>query len=198
MTEDQWPVCPQPESMLKLLRGRASDRKLRLFACACSRRVWPRLSPDERRAVELAEEVAEGRLDSAAVELPPWGTANRRPWSFFLADAFRVAEEVCHSIPDDFRLMRGKHDERWAQAELLDDIFGNPFRPATIEPAWLTSTVVALAGRVYMTRDFTPMPILADALQDAGCSNEEVLNHCQGGAVHARGCWVVDVLLGQA
>jgi hypothetical protein len=78
---------------------------------------------------------------------------------------------------------------------LLRDIFGNPFRPITLDPSWLTSTVLALAQQMYDARDFSAMPILADALQDAGCENSQVLEHCRGPGPHTRGCWVVDLLL---
>jgi hypothetical protein len=81
------------------------------------------------------------------------------------------------------------------QAGFLRDIFGNPFRPVTLNPAWLTSTVLALAQQMYESRDFSPMPILADALQDAGCDNEDILNHCRQTGEHVRGCWVVDLIL---
>jgi hypothetical protein len=82
---------------------------------------------------------------------------------------------------------------------LIRDIFGNPFRPATADPSWLTATVAALARGMYESRDFSPMPILADALQDAGCDNEDVLAHCRDEKqVHVRGCWVVDLVLGKA
>jgi len=79
-------------------------------------------------------------------------------------------------------------------AELIRDIFSNPFRPVTFDPAWQTSTVVALAQQMYESRDFSPMPILADALQDAGCANDDILGHCRGEGVHVRGCWVVDLV----
>lgn len=88
------------------------------------------------------------------------------------------------------------HPERAEQASLLRCIFGNPFRPVTLDPFWNTSTVLSLAQRMYGSRDFSPMPILADALQDAGCDNPDFLNHCRGGGPHARGRWVVDQLLG--
>ncbi len=81
---------------------------------------------------------------------------------------------------------------------MLRDIFGNPFRPVALDPAWLTADVLALARGIYDERAFERMPILADALQDAGCDNSDVLNHCRGAAqVHVRGCWVVDLLLGK-
>ena len=80
----------------------------------------------------------------------------------------------------------------------IRDIFGNPFRPATFDAAWRTSTAVALARGMYESRDFGATPILADALQDAGCDSEDVLNHCRSAsATHVRGCWVVDVVLGK-
>lgn len=88
--------------------------------------------------------------------------------------------------------------EQARQVELLRDIFGNPFRPVAFSPVWRTDTVIALAAQMYESRDFSAMPILADALQDAGCDNEGVLNHCRGPGLHVRGCWVVDLVLSKA
>ena len=86
-----------------------------------------------------------------------------------------------------------------AYAALLHEIFGPlPFRDVPIDPAWLTSTVVALARGIYDDKDFTRMPILADALQDADCTNAEILKHCRDtNHTHVRGCWVLDLLLGR-
>lgn len=80
---------------------------------------------------------------------------------------------------------------------LLRDIFGNPYRPVTIDPRWLTSTVMDLAQVIYDEKAFDRMPILADALMDAGCDNEEIIAHCRGEGPHVRGCWIVDLLLGK-
>jgi hypothetical protein len=77
------------------------------------------------------------------------------------------------------------------------DIFGNPFRPVAVDPSWLTETVVALAEGIYQERAFDRMPILADALEDAGCDDADVLNHCRQPGEHVRGCWVVDLLTGR-
>ncbi len=74
---------------------------------------------------------------------------------------------------------------------------GNPFRPVTLEPAWLTSTVRSLAEGIYAERAFDRMPILADALEEAGCDNADLLAHCRGDGPHVRGCWVVDLVLGK-
>jgi hypothetical protein len=92
---------------------------------------------------------------------------------------------------------RGVAAEEREQAALLFDVFGNPFRPVTVDPQWLTSTVVALARGIYADRAFDRLPILADALQDAGCDHPALLDHCRSGGPHVRGCWVVDLLLGK-
>jgi hypothetical protein len=83
------------------------------------------------------------------------------------------------------------------QTKLLRDIFGNPFRPIALNPEWLTPTVKQLANQIYEQRAFERMPILADALEEAGCTVAEVLEHCRSGKEHVRGCWVVDKVLGK-
>jgi hypothetical protein len=83
------------------------------------------------------------------------------------------------------------------QADLVRCIFGNPFRPVAFDPRWLTSTVIDLARAAYEGRAWERLPILADALMDAGCDDEQVLGHCHGPGPHARGCWVVDAILGK-
>jgi hypothetical protein len=86
--------------------------------------------------------------------------------------------------------------EAVAQTALVRDIFGNPFRPVAFDPAWRTDTAVSLARGMYDSRDFGAMPILADAFQDAGCEDEQVLHHCRDAtAPHVRGCWVCDLVL---
>jgi hypothetical protein len=88
----------------------------------------------------------------------------------------------------------------WAEARkgtcgLLREVFGNPFRCPALAPSWRTSTTTALVRQMYESRDFSAMPILADALQDAGCDAEEILAHCRGEDLHHRGCWVIDLLI---
>jgi hypothetical protein len=77
------------------------------------------------------------------------------------------------------------------------DIFGNPFRPDAVEPSWRTAAAVDLAQGIYDERAFDRLPVLADALEDAGCANPDVLGHCRGAGPHARGCGVVDAVLGK-
>jgi hypothetical protein len=85
----------------------------------------------------------------------------------------------------------------WPHGGLLHCLFGNPFRPPTLHPAWLTATVVPLARAIYEARDFPSLPILADALEEAGCDQEGLLAHCRQGGEHALGCHVLDLLLGK-
>jgi hypothetical protein len=91
------------------------------------------------------------------------------------------------------------HPEHRAVAlAMIDDIFGNPIRPVELDPSWRTWTAVRLARTMYESRDFAAMPILADALEEAGCDNPDVLAHCRGPEPHVRGCWVVDLVLGKS
>ncbi|WP_246173516.1 hypothetical protein [Limnoglobus roseus] len=83
------------------------------------------------------------------------------------------------------------------QVHIYRDIFGNPFRPVTFFPSWLTPTSVAIATGIYDDRAFDRLPILADALQDAGCEDADILGHCRGDGPHVRGCWVIDGVLGK-
>ena len=83
----------------------------------------------------------------------------------------------------------------WPQ--VIRDVLGNPFRPVALDPSWLTPAVTAIAHSIYDERAFDRMQGLADALEEAGCTDDEVLTHCRGGGDHVRGCWVVDLLLGK-
>ncbi|MBX3400579.1 MAG: hypothetical protein KF873_17730 [Gemmataceae bacterium] len=90
-----------------------------------------------------------------------------------------------------------RNDYRDQLKRLLICIFGNPFRSVVLEHAWLTSTARGIAQAIYDDRAFDRLPILADALQDAGCENDDILSHCRCDGPHVRGCWVVDGVLGK-
>jgi hypothetical protein len=210
MTEEEWLACPHPLGVLSPAARQASPRKLRLFPCGCCRHRWHLLPGDFRRAVELSEEFADGRATrkalqaAAAVPFRAWrgwkGEAGDPPFGGALA-----AYLAARPLRDNSRYMEPEAvlrdmfgpGEGEAATRLIRCVFGNPFRPVTSEPSWLTTAVVALARQMYESRDFSAMPILADALQDAGCENADVLGHCRGGGPHVRGCWVVDLLLGK-
>ena len=98
------------------------------------------------------------------------------------------------------RLAGDRNGEREGvtQARLLRCVLGYHFRPMPVDPRWLTSPVLILAQQMYDARDFAPLPILADALEEAGCDDADVLAHCRGSGPHVRGCWVVDLILGKS
>lgn len=80
---------------------------------------------------------------------------------------------------------------------LIRDIFGNPYRPVRFDPKWRTEAATGIAAKMYEEKDVRAMPILADALEEAGCGNETILSHCREPGTHVRGCWVVDLVLGK-
>src|SRR5262249_53337128 len=88
-------------------------------------------------------------------------------------------------------------EERLQQCLLFRDIFGNPFRPIAPNPYWRTATAVALAEGIYADRAFDRLPILADALEDAGCDSAPPLAHLRGDGPHVRSCWALDLVLGK-
>jgi hypothetical protein len=210
MTEQEWLASSDPRPMLDFLQGRPSDRKLRLFAVACCQRVEPFLGSKSRQLVQLAEEFADGLVSEAELrsvnhnycaDEDPALAAGADPDSIPAAHA-----AYCSSIIAGHRGMNERDaafnermsSEQEVQCHLLQCIVGNPFNPVTVNPAWRTSNVIALAQSIYDERAFDRMAILADALEDAGCDNQEILNHCRQPGEHVRGCWVVDVVLGKS
>jgi hypothetical protein len=218
MTEAEWLFCTDPRPILEFLRCKASDRQLRLFAVACCRLMWSQL-PDQciRRLVERAERFADGlatarglRAARSAAEAvwDEWrtGTAGAPlKWPFHAYAALVVGEVPIHLHrlcgPGNLTTMsvyRTRAPRRAGQRAMLRDIFGNPFRPAACDPAWRTPTVRRLAETIYEERAFDRLPILADALEEAGCTNSDILSHLRGPGPHTRGCWVVDAILGKS
>jgi hypothetical protein len=106
-----------------------------------------------------------------------------------------LAAAACDPTLDWFT--DGREIELIEQARLLRELFGNAFRPAAVDSSWLTPSVVQLAKAIYNEKTFDLMPVLADALEDAGCTNQDLLRHCRQQEQHIRGCWLVDVILGK-
>lgn len=236
MTEDEWLACADPAAMLMFLRSKASDRKLRLFACACCRQYCYMLVAETLDALDVAEKFADGLVGPGERKLARERALNagwcrdestrhsRGPAKSCVANAlarrsYEAAARVSHisqylGVPhktdrsNSASLVSGVRErsldrdgspkeQKALQTRMLHDLFDNLYYLVAIDPSWLTSTVVALARGIYDDRAFDRLPILADALQDAGCENADVLAHCRGEGPHVRGCWVVDLLLGK-
>jgi hypothetical protein len=197
MTESEWLACANPEKMLEFLKAKVSDRKLRLFAVACCRLVWHRVDDwGSLTAVESAERYADGQIrfeEMTAAASEAWHELAQKAC---LSEAGRAASTAAFyaggwAMPAP---------ERVKQAAVLRDIVGNPFHPIALATAWKQwqgGLVVALAQSIYEERAFDHLPILADALEEAGCDNPEILGHLRGPGPHTRGCWAVDIILGR-
>jgi hypothetical protein len=187
--------------MLRFVSTETNERKLRLFAVACCRWLDHMMTEDDRKAVEAADRFADGLITSkerdaaryvrSQVRSNPLPAPSRAAGSATFAGGRSAAVMTCWHATEAGLDMT-------TQCQLIWCVFGNPFHPITVGATWLTSTVVALATGIYDERAFDRMPILADALQDAGCDNADILNHCRGPGPHVRGCWVVDLLLGKS
>ena len=143
-------------------------------------------------------EVMGGMYWQASIDYPE--EAETDPWrvAWSTAEAAIIAAgrqaRAAVGLPDDRPEEEHRAAEERAVCDLVLCVFGNPFRPVALDPSWLTPTVLALAKGIYAERAFDRLPSLADALQDAGCENPEVLDHCRGPVPHVRGCFVVDLL----
>lgn len=217
MIEQEWMRCNDPDVMLLFLKGKDTDRKMRLFATACCRRVWHRLDEPSRHAIEVAERYVEGQSGEderttarrgarEAMSDSPRGADGDTAWALRgELVALTVADQVSAYLLTwlfNERVQKmnptGESTERTHQAAILRDLYGPLlFRSMKINPKWLTTTVIDLAKSIYEEKAFDRLPILADALQDAECDHSELLNHCRSEGQHVRGCWVVDLILGK-
>jgi hypothetical protein len=204
MTEHDWQTASEPHAMLDFLQKGASARKLRLFAVACSRRIWPWIDVLGRAAVEVAESFADGlagpeQLRAARLACQrAGGQAAWYPAATTPAIAAHNAARSAQAGVAKNGQIGSEAAECLAQAELIRDIFGNPFQPVTLYSSWLTPTVKALPQSIYDERAIDRLPILADELVRSGCDNQDILDHCRGPGPHVRGCWVVDLVLGRS
>jgi hypothetical protein len=169
--------------MMEYLRDRADDRTLILFALGC----WAGADCfDKRDWVEAWNEVT----DAVLAGTQPLGR---------LICLFGAFNFVTPPTPERWVEMVTERPDpspaRHVQAAIVRDIFGNPFRPVAFDPRWRTADVLGLAHGIYDGRAFDRMPLLADALMDAGCADEQVIGHCRSEGPHVRGCWVVDLIL---
>ncbi len=219
MTEAEWLASDDPEEMYSQVvkPGRNSRRRLDLFCLACAHLVfhliedqgarrafeWLEENPGQRHRPETNGHVRD-RFQGPARAL--YEAHHRRErsiggravhvaydlWAGWYEYAFPNLLDLFTHYPEALR-----DDPRASLPAIMRDIFGDPFRPVAFSPEWRTSTAVLLARGIYKERAFDRMPILADALQDAGCDSDDILSHCRGPGPHVRGCWVVDLVLGK-
>jgi hypothetical protein len=210
--EDEWRNCQFVEHViayLKAVKAYPSPRKRRLLACAVCRLSWEDLDDNCRQALQVAERYADGLAGEGEREAAsenalghaqklrgPVVTPQQR-W------AWRLYEVLAPKLGLNRDLLRPP-SLLWPQPEeecaLFREVVGDPFRTIALDPQWREwngGTVTKLAEAIYQEWAFEWMPILADALEDAGCTVAEVLDHCRGRVEHVRGCWVVDWVLGR-
>ncbi|MFO0845299.1 MAG: hypothetical protein U0797_23430 [Gemmataceae bacterium] len=203
MTEEQWLASQDAREMLAFLRYKQmSGRKYRLYACAAVRLLWQHLDDERsRHAVELAERFADGEVtrkqladSEARIEAQRGRSGAAR--KTLLRSARMAATDVTFSTT------------RSPLPDLLRCVFRHPARPPLApDPGWLASNggvVRALAQGVYAERqlpqgtlDPNRLLVLSDAIEEAGCDDEEILGHLRHPGPHIRGCWVIDLLLGK-
>lgn len=224
MSEEEWLVCEDPEPMLWHLYQRASERKLRLSDCACGWQLEPwfpirELGVALRRSECFADQkITKSTLNKWHRKVAEVCSSSQDPKAWM---ASKIVRTAClpHDLPhlrcgmswaelhypeEVFGSRKGYFSDEWllkmkhTAVCAIRDIFGNPFRPVIFNPTWRTHTVSTLAYAIYDEKEFGRLPILADALQDAGCDNERILSHCRREGFHVRGCWVVDLALNKS
>jgi hypothetical protein len=214
MTEAEWLACNDPHLLFRNLSGRVSARKIRLALCGCLRssKVWPLLTATaSRRAVEVSEAFTEG-----AANLQQLGQARKnansaagREWrkKRYNPPAAYLANYVCWQdggLLSFLHLPIGYLQQLLPPAELIRDVIGNPFRTPADLSTWLSPCVLSLARAAGTERvpasgnlDNARLAVLSDALEEAGCSNAELLTHLRSPGPHVLGCWALDLILGE-
>lgn len=209
MTEDQWLKATEPDVLLKWLqtnkKNLASTRQCRLFSCACCRLLWRKLSPEDQERVELAENFADGLIEEASLRKVRSSAVGKGhaavSWALWLPETWLSRPESAARSSAGYARYTSIKNHAQRQVELLRDIVANPYSPVKLDPAWLQwngGVIRKMADSIYDDRAFDRLPILADALEDAGCTNEVLLKHCRSKGPHVRGCWAVDLLLGKS
>lgn len=234
MTEQEWIEGDELRPMLEFIRPRTSERKLRLFACACASQLRHllfdlrsvlALETAERCADGLASETELRGAEKAAFEIartadlrttatdPRWAATRAAaraaaldPFAAAMGAAFVAtlghAPWVFHpgGGVEHHGAEPARSQAHCLQCDNLREVVGNPFRSPWVEGEWLRwndEIVARLALEIYQTSRFADLPVLADALEDAGCDCADLLDHLRRPAGHVRGCWAVDFLLGR-
>jgi hypothetical protein len=206
VNEQEWLACTDPALMLDFLRDKTSDRKLRLLAISSYRLIWRWLTdPSNRTVLEVAERFADS-LASPSELADAFATACNTYLNSYINSIFAYAaahEDAAHAAAvavRDVVSVQGVGE----LAALVRDVMPNPFRPVPVVDAplffWGDGIIPRLAQQIYHdhrlpagTLDSERLAILADALEDAGCTDAELLGHLRGPGPHVRGCWALDL-----
>jgi hypothetical protein len=205
MTPEDWQRCDDLRTMIRLLRGRVSGRKLRLFGCACARLFWDRLNREgSRRAVEVAERYADGLATPGELTAAGSAAAKVRTRWCRIADVARAsayADDFESALLTSVFAVRGEARDDLL-AGLVRCVFGNPLRPSpAVRPevlAYKGGAAHRLAEAIYAARRFEDLPVLADLLEEAGCADALLLAHFRGPGPHCLGCHALDAVLGKS
>jgi hypothetical protein len=201
------------DRLLPRLQDQGSRRRLRLFACGCCRQTWSLLTPEAREVVARIEHFAEAgtapRQSRGARVLSPPLQSLAAMWAAETVQALTeavdagaihvLAQHAARALRDaaghaDWKTVRRR------QVDLLGDLYGNVLEPVAVNSTWLrwqAGVIVKMAEAIYSEHRFAEMPILGDALEEAGCSDSRILEHCRRHPEHARGCWLLDAILGK-
>ncbi len=201
MTEEEWFGATDPVFMLPTAEQTASPRKRRLFMAGVSRTGWAHYGmPAVHKVLDCAERYADGEIREEAVTEHRARSTAGWFWGIPVEPLLcPMGQEIAAVRTFLTALQSSVWAEKVTRADLLREVVGNPFQSAELDPNWLTSTVILIAQQMYDAREFGAMPILADALQDAGCDHADILDHCRDtNQVHVRGCRVVDLVLGKS
>jgi hypothetical protein len=212
-TSPNWDTATEPSEILGALveTGHSpSQRKLALAAMAFVKRMgWLIHSSLTLQGLRLVELGAEGQVEDEEVSHFIEDVVESSSLGVFhgYLNLAHIGQQILWptnlspiEATDQFaaevrRIMGG--GERLAQCEIIRCVFANPFRPVAFHPRWRTADVVGVARGIYEDRAFDRLPLLADALMDAGCADDQVPSHCRSDGPHVRGCWVVDLVLGK-
>ena len=189
-------------SILQMLwagQNRFTDRKWRLFACGCARRTAGASRSPLRDVLDIVERYADGEASAHELAAARFGFRFRSDSPASLL-AWMPEMPAWDMVSRLLRWMAGEDPALVMQAVplVLADLFGpEPIRVPAMTLAWEHSMVPRLARGIYDDRAWDCLPILGDALEEAGCLDEGLLRHCREPGEHARGCWAVDSLLGK-
>jgi hypothetical protein len=184
MTEAEWLTGTDPKALVKFVVKTTSERKLRLFALAVCVASWRGVGPKRREMHAVTEAFADG-IGSVREVCRRWGNS-------------------CHERPARWAvsvLQTKSAAQKKLRLALARCVFGNPFRPVRLDRGSISTTIKALAQAAYEERhpsrkelDPTRLAILADALEEASCTDRDILDHLRSPGPHVRGCWALDLL----